>query len=133
MSIPIIGPIVELIDTGISAVAGHFKGKQEIKKAKIEGEKQVIMQASQNIADWEKIMAMNSGRSWKDEYWTVIFSIPTIMAFIPGMVVYVNDGFDALKAMPEWYIYTLVTMVLASFGIRMKDGIKNMVGRFIKK
>ena len=133
MSLPILGPIVDLVDTGISAVANHFQGKQDIKKAKIQGEQRIIEQASQNLADWEKIMAQNSKTSWKDEYWTIIFSIPTILAFIPGMVVYVNEGFDALSNMPDWYIYTLVTMVLASFGIRMKDGVKGMLGKFIKK
>jgi len=112
----LLGPIV-------SGVKDYFKNRGEIKKAKVLGEIAVIQSASQNISDWEKIHAKGSQSSWKDEYWTIIWSVPVIMCFI-GFSDKAQEGFDALAAMPDWYQYTLVTMVLASFGIRMNNLIR---------
>ena len=109
----------------ISGITGFFKDKAKIKQAKVEGEIQAIQTASQNLADWEQLHAKGSQTSWKDEFWTIIFSIPLVLAFIqfswfdgPAIA---SAGFEAFSAMPDWYQYTLVTMVLASFGIRLKD------------
>ena len=118
----LIGPVV-------NGVSGFFRDRAAIKKAKVEGEIAVIQQASQNAADWEKIHAMASGSSWKDEFWTIIFAVPLVMGFIPGMTEFVIAGFESFAAMPEWYQYTLVTMVLASFGIRVTDRVKNALGK----
>ena len=41
-------------------------------------------------------MAEQAATSWKDEYTLIVVSIPAIMAFIPGLDVYVKDGFLAL-------------------------------------
>ena len=112
----LIGPLV-------GAVSGYFKDKAEIKKAKVVGEVKLIQSASDNIADWEQLHAKGSQTSWKDEFWTLIFAVPLVLGFCgPWGVEVVSDGFAALQMMPQWYQYTLVTMVLASFGIRMKAG-----------
>lgn len=119
MALPIIGPLV-------SAVAGlgqtYLEGKNVKAKAKAEAEAKVIVKAAESTADWERIMARNSGNSWKDEWLTLLFSIPLIMAFIPDAVPYVNEGFKVLETMPEWYQYTLSVIVAASFGVRSAIG-----------
>lgn len=119
MALPIIGPLV-------SAVAGlgqtYLEGKNVKAKAKAEAEARVIVKAAESTADWERIMARNSGNSWKDEWLTLLFSIPLIMAFIPDAVPYVNEGFKVLETMPEWYQYTLSVIVAASFGVRSAIG-----------
>jgi hypothetical protein len=124
MSIPVISGVIELAKMGVDGIVGHFKDKAAIKKAKVEGEIQVIKQAAQNTADWEMVQAKNSGGSWKDEYWTVILSIPAILVFIPDMVPHVRAGFEVLATMPEWYQYTLMAAILASFGIRVTNFFK---------
>ena len=113
----------------ISGITGYFKDKAAIKKAKVEGEINAIQQASQNAADWEKIHAKGSQSSWKDEFWTIIFAVPLVLGFIPGAQEHVTAGFNSFADMPEWYQYTLVTMVLASFGIRITDRIKKGLGK----
>lgn len=118
----LIGPVV-------NGVSGFFRDRAAIKKAKVEGEIAVIQQASQNAADWERIHAQASASSWKDEFWTIIFAVPLVMGFIPGMTEFVVAGFASFASMPEWYQYTLVTMVLASFGIRITDRVKNALGK----
>ncbi len=112
----------------VPGVIDWFKGKLAIKKAKMDGEIHVLKQASQNIADWEQIHAKGSQTSWKDEFWTIIFAIPLVLGFV-GFEDVTHKGFAALSAMPDWYQYTLVTMVLASFGIRMN----NLVKSYLKK
>ena len=114
----------------ISGISGFFKDRAAIKKATVEGEIHAIQTASQNLADWEQLHAKGSQTSWKDEFWTIIFAIPLVFAFIqvswfdgPAIA---RAGFAAFAEMPDWYQYTLVTMVLASFGIRVTDKIKGL-------
>ena len=68
--------------------------------------------------DWDITMAEGSKHSWKDEWLTILFSIPLILAFIPGMEEVVANGFQQLEQMPEWYQYSLGVIVAASFGVR---------------
>jgi len=68
--------------------------------------------------DWDLKMADASASSWKDEWLVILFSIPLILAFIPGMEDIVSRGFQQLEQMPQWYQYSLGTIVAASFGTR---------------
>ena len=68
--------------------------------------------------DWDLEMAKGSKSSWKDEWLTILFSIPLILAFVPGMEEVVANGFAQLQAMPTWYQYSLGVIVAASFGVR---------------
>jgi hypothetical protein len=87
--------------------------------AKSEAEAQIMLSRATSEADWEKIMAQGSQNSWKDEWLTILFSIPLILVFTGdwGRGVVAN-GFTALEAMPDWYQYTLGVIVAASFGVR---------------
>ena len=77
------------------------------------------MSQIQNDADWESKMADASANSWKDEWLTILFSIPLVLVFTGdwGREIVAN-GFVALETMPEWYQYTLGVIVAASFGVR---------------
>ena len=88
-----------------------------------------LLDTAGNTAEWEQLHAKGSQTSWKDEFWTLVFAIPLIMGFIPGGEKYTKAGFTALSGMPEWYQYTLVTMVLASFGIKMTGTVKKLMGK----
>jgi len=103
----LLGPIVDL-------VGGHLQRKAEEKKAVHERK----MVAIQQDANWENIHATNSGNSLKDEWFSLLFSVPLVMAFIPEAVPIVENGFEALDAMPEWYKGFLGAAVAASFGLR---------------
>lgn len=80
---------------------------------------------AKNAANWDYVAQQNSGNSFKDEWLTVLFSIPLIMCFIPAAVPYVQQGFVALDAMPDWYQYMLSIVVAASFGVRSAVGFMN--------
>lgn len=128
---------IPILSEVVGGVRDWVKGKQEIKKAKVDGEIAVTKKAAEDLASWEQLHAKGSQSSWKDEFWTIIFSIPLVLAFIdiPGFngPQIAKDGFAAFKEMPEWYQYTLVTMVLAAFGIRATGSIKNMIGKGLGK
>ena len=68
--------------------------------------------------DWDITMAEGSKHSWKDEWLVILFSVPLILAFIPGMEGVVERGFAQLQQMPDWYQYSLGVIVAASFGVR---------------
>ncbi len=105
----------------ISGITGFFRDKAKIKQAKVEGEIAIIQQAAKNTADWSMLHAKGSATSWKDEYVLILFSIPTIMVFIPFLAPYAIEGFKVLHTLPEWYTYTFVVIALASYGIKMKN------------
>jgi len=90
------------------------------------------MSVIQNDADWESKMADASASSWKDEFWTIVLSIPVFMV---GYAIIANDtsvidrvhlGFNALSTLPEWYQYLLFIAISSSFGIRGASKIMSM-------
>ena len=115
-----IGPIADLGRTWI-------EGKVAKTKAKAEAEAAVMINQSKSAADWETAMARASNTSWKDEWITILFSIPLVLAFVPSAVPYVREGFAVLATMPEWYQYGLSVIIAASFGVRGAIGIMNKV------
>jgi len=107
MWVALISPLVEL-------ASGWLKGRKEIQQATIQREVQVL----QNEANWDSIQAEASKASWKDEWLTILVSIPMILAFIPGMKDEVMNGFSVLASCPEWYQYLIGVVFAASFGIK---------------
>ena len=103
----LIGPIADLL-------GGHLERKAEESRAVHERKLEAIKQDS----NWENIHASNAANSWKDEWFTILFSIPCVLAFFPSMVPIVMQGFSALDAMPDWYKGFLGAAVAASFGLR---------------
>ena len=103
----IIGAIGEIAGSWIKGKADESKAKQQAKIKMLENE-----------GNWEQIMARGSATSWKDEWFTIILSIPLIGAFIPEFVPYIMSGFDALERTPEWYQWSVLAAISASFGLR---------------
>ena len=80
----------------------------EIKKKQLTGE-----------IDWDIEAIRSTQSSWKDEWITLLFSIPLILAFCGdwGNQI-VQAGFSALEVMPTWYQVSLGGIVSASIGLR---------------
>tara|TARA_B110000259_G_C13650742_1_gene256166 strand:+ start:146 stop:493 length:348 start_codon:yes stop_codon:yes gene_type:complete len=80
----------------------------EIKKKQLTGE-----------LDWDIEAIRATQNSWKDEWITLLFSIPLILAFCGdwGNQI-VQAGFTSLQSMPTWYQYSLGGIVSASIGMR---------------
>lgn len=62
--------------------------------------------------------------SWKDEYLTILLTIPVMIVFYAAlmgdaaMITQVKSAFEIMNGLPEWYQWALLGAVAASFGIR---------------
>ena len=114
----LIGPITQLAGTWLEGKVEKTKAETGAKVAKARAEAVIMEKKATGEIDWDIAMAEGSKHSWKDEWLTILFSIPLILAFIPGMETVVQNGFDQLNRMPQWYQYSLGVIVAASFGVR---------------
>ena len=115
----LIGPIASLAGTWLNGKVEQKAAQNKVKVAKAEAEAQIMLSAATSEAEWDRIMAKASANSWKDEWLTILFSIPLVLVFLgdTGRDIVAN-GFSALETMPDWYQYTFGVIVAASFGVR---------------
>lgn len=115
----LLGPLTELAGGWLKGKADAQAAAANLKLVEAEAKATIMKSAATSEAEWEKIMAQGSQSSWKDEWLTILFSVPLVLCFTGewGRQT-VSDGFAALESMPEWYQYTLGVIVAASFGVR---------------
>ena len=115
----LIGPLTELAGGWLKGKADAQAAAANLKLVEAEAKATIMKSAATSEAEWGKIMAQGSQSSWKDEWLTILFSVPLVLCFTGewGRQT-VSDGFAALESMPEWYQYTLGVIVAASFGVR---------------
>lgn len=117
----LLGPAMEL---GKEFLKGKADEKKAIQQRKIN--------AIQNDANWEEKMASATEKSWKDEWFSILLSLPllgvaySVVMNDPTIIERVNEGFAALNQLPEWYQYLLFIAVSASFGLKSADKIMSM-------
>ena len=114
----LISPIASLAGTWLEGKVETKKAETATKVAKAKAEAVIMEKQATGEIDWDLEMARGSQSSWKDEWLVILFSIPLILAFIPGMEEVVANGFSQLEAMPQWYQYSIGVIVAASFGVR---------------
>jgi hypothetical protein len=122
--------IIKGVTQGLAApVVDYMKARQELRhqerKQKAEYAEAVHQRKVELVKmgltadmNWEMEFARQAETSWKDEYTLIVVSIPAVMAFIPSGAKYVRDGFEALQGTPLWYQGLLLSMFLATVGIR---------------
>ena len=81
----ILGPVAGLASSWLDAKTTKQAAEAKLKLTEAEAKAKILLSEKTSVADWEKIMAQNSGSSWKDEWFVIILSIPMILCFIPGM------------------------------------------------
>jgi len=117
----LLGPAIEL---GKEFLKGKADEKKAIQQRKIN--------AIKNDANWEDKMASATEKSWKDEWFSILLSLPllgvaySVVMNDPTIIERVNEGFAALNQLPEWYQYLLFIAVSASFGLKSADKIMSM-------
>lgn len=128
MWIPILSAVVE----GLRSIGSSWmekkkveaEGKVKVAVAKVEGEVKRAQTIAEGEVNYDQTVAEGMRFSWKDEYWTIILSIPAVLCFIPGLDEVVRRGFSALDTCPEWYQWALLGAIVASFGLRTWTGFK---------
>jgi len=122
----LVGPIV-------NAVGGFFKGKQDIEKLKVDGKQKLAQGKELNKAEWEALGVQGGQGSWKDEYITIIVTLPIPFIFVGNMVaaftgntkiLVANQGaiaeLGALMSTP--YGQLMMAVCVAAIGIKWTKG-----------
>ncbi len=104
-----------LINSLTGLATSVIDGKTQVKLTEAEVRKKQLT----GEIDWDLAAIKGTDNSWKDEWITLLFSIPLILAFCGD---WGNDivakGFMALEVMPQWYQIALGGIVSASIGMR---------------
>ena len=116
--IQFLAPLATLATTWLEGNVEKSKAKTAAEVALKNAEAIVYEKKATAEIDWDLEAIKGSQNSWKDEWLTILFSIPMILAFIPGMDGVVQQGFAQLDSMPDWYQVSLSVIIAASFGIR---------------
>ena len=114
----IIGTLGTLAKSFLKRKEIKAEGKAKLEQAQADGKVKRIQAKLDYDARYDSIAAEGMKHSWKDEYWTIVLSIPAIGCFIPGLTGYVQEGFKVLATCPVWYQTCLVGVIAASFGLK---------------
>ncbi|MER9178941.1 hypothetical protein [Mesorhizobium sp. M0767] len=120
-------PIGEFI---VKEVSSWSQRRDAIKSAKLDADLAVFKAQAEIAAykvkadiEWDLKWADQAGSSWKDEYLLILWSIPLVALFIPGLRPFVEQGFDYLKTftgadMGAWYMGGWAVIFSAVFGLK---------------
>lgn len=86
--------------------------------AVIQSQAERASQGAANEHEWDMEAARQARTSWKDEWFTIMLSVPVILCFIPGGAPFAQAGFEAMGFAPDWYMYAFAAAVSFAFGIR---------------
>ena len=113
----------QLIAPVANIATGIIKNRGEIAQAK----HQQKLHALQSTADWEARAMDASANSWKDEFWTIILSIPifdvgySIIMDDPEIIERTKLAFTALEELPDYFQMLLFIAISSSFGLKGVD------------
>lgn len=113
----LIGPIAELAGTWVKGRIDTQKASVEAKVATQTAKAVVMQKVAAGEMEWNQAWAEGAQKSWKDEWLTILVSIPLILAFA-GYEDIVHRGFEALEAMPDFYKTAVGVVFAASFGLQ---------------
>ena len=113
----LIGPVAKIASTWVEGRGKKAEAKTRMKVAEAEAKAVIMEKKVTGEIDWDIEMAKSSDGSWKDEWLTVIFTLPLLLLMF-GEYERVSDFFLILDSAPDWYQYLLGTIVAASFGFR---------------
>jgi hypothetical protein len=123
--------LLDIIKTVLGLGTGALRKRQRLKEIELEARSRIVKaRADAEIdritsgpdanADWDLEVARQMQHTWKDEYLTIILSLPLIIAFLGewGRTTVAN-GFAAISEAPEWYKIAFLAVIAASFGLRV--------------
>ena len=113
----LIGPFAELAGTWLKGRVESSKATAEAKVATQVAKAAVMQKVAAGEMEWNQAWAEGAQKSWKDEWLTILVSIPLILAFT-GYEDVVQRGFEALEEMPSYYKTAVGVVFAASFGVQ---------------
>ena len=119
--IQLLSPLLSLGTTFVEGQISKSKAKANLAQTEAEAKAEIMKTAATHDSKWELIMAESTKGSWKDELVTIVVLIPVILVFIPGMEEVVENGFNRLSELPDWYQYLVFLVCSAALGIKGLD------------
>jgi|TARA_R100000426_G_scaffold71799_1_gene49949 hypothetical protein len=119
--------LLNLVPTIIKGVVDVVKTKTETKKLMAEAEQTHVRKMAEGEIDYAIATQKNMQSSWRDEWFTIILSIPLIIVFAaiflnkPEWITKLKEGFITLDELPDWYIWALLAAIASSFGLKISD------------
>jgi len=116
-----------LATTVLKGVVDVVKTKTETKKLLAQAEQTHIKKMAEGELEYAIQAQKSMGDSWRDEWFTVILSIPLLIVFAaiffgkPEWIQKLKEGFDTLNQLPDWYIWALMAAIASSFGLKVTD------------
>ncbi len=115
-----IGLLRDWLESRRKVAQAELETKLAIEKAKVESTIRLTEGKELHEIEWENVMAAASATSWKDEWFTIILSLPFLLAMF-GLSAWADRAFDAMAKAPSWYTMAFLVAVGASFGVRIWD------------
>ena len=104
-----------------------MKTQSETKQIKALAEQKHYQRMEAGEVEYQVAAQKNMKDSWRDEWFTVILSMPLLLIFgsillnKPEWITKLKEGFEVLNQLPEWYIYALLAAIASSFGLKVTD------------
>lgn len=121
----LIGPIVDVIKFGGERLYKWSIHRDEVRRAteelrlsELKAKTDMAAYRIKSELEWDMKWASEASNSWKDEWLTILWTIPVVGVFIPPFREFFMDGFIALSTFPDWFLYGFGIIFAASFGMR---------------
>jgi hypothetical protein len=114
----LIKPLLGVAGDVVKGVVATKKAKAEQKVTEIKAKTELLNKQIKGEIDYDLTALQQSGDSWKDEAWTILFILIIGSCFIPPFTPYVEKGFNALSATPQWFQFAMYGAIGSSFGLR---------------
>ena len=119
--------IWNLLGTVAKGAIDVIKTRTETKKLMAEAEQTHIRKMAEGEIEYAIASQENMQNSWRDEWFTIILSIPLLIVF--GAIFFgkyewidkLKEGFQTLDSLPDWYIWALMAAIASSFGLKVTD------------
>lgn len=109
----------DILGSALGIAGDWLEGRRERANARLQADIEIERRRGTAEIDWDNIHAQNSLSSWKDEWFTVMLSLPIIGIFIPPLRDSVAQSFVYLENnVPDWYLAYFGLAVAAAFGYR---------------
>lgn len=110
-----------LADIGKTWLEGHQKAaarRDRLEEAKTKAEEARLTKYLEDEGSYDIEAQRQMQFSWKDEYLTILMSLPFIASFIPGVQDYAARGWEYVAMAPAWYTWSFIGIIVATFGLR---------------
>ena len=107
-------PLTDYLSHNMKMKELRRKSERTIAEKKVDAVIQAKATLQENDNSYNVAALKNSG--WKDEWLTIILSLPLVGSFIPGIAPYILEGFTILDQTPAWYKAAIALMISAVFG-----------------